>query len=336
MKKLLIFSLFFVFLLSYTTPLALLSFIASRTHKPLFYFPALLLHSLRSPPPPSFNLLFLGLDSRDDLLEKTTTTDTIILVNFSSTQGISAIPLPRDLWDNQISAKINQLYPLSQLQVSAYPYLQQNFQRVTGQRIDRTLILTTRNLIDIITLLGGLDLELPYTIKDDFYPNPEYIKNPNPSIPIYKTVYLPAGPTHLDSSNITEFVRSRKGSDNPQEGTDLGRIKRQQLVIDTLLSRLKSLSPRQDIETILSLYNYYGQNLETNLTDTDFMQLGLMLRHQLTKLSLNKITIPTGDNPQTDVIFHPASFTNQQWVYVTHQSDFSDLHQYIKAVLNGR
>src|SRR4030042_1631032 len=45
------------------------------------------------------NFLILGLDPRDDQLEKTNVTDTIILASLNlENYRLSLIPLPRDLW----------------------------------------------------------------------------------------------------------------------------------------------------------------------------------------------------------------------------------------------
>ncbi|PJE67116.1 hypothetical protein COU93_00520, partial [Candidatus Shapirobacteria bacterium CG10_big_fil_rev_8_21_14_0_10_36_6] len=57
------------------------------------------------------NFLILGLDPRNDLLEKTQTTDTIIYANISPKyDSVKLFSLPRDLWFYQKSIKINQIY----------------------------------------------------------------------------------------------------------------------------------------------------------------------------------------------------------------------------------
>jgi anionic cell wall polymer biosynthesis LytR-Cps2A-Psr (LCP) family protein len=56
----------------------------------------------------TFNFILLGLDKRDDLLEKTETTDTIIFGTFNFLKNkLSLISLPRDIWSYEIDAKIN-------------------------------------------------------------------------------------------------------------------------------------------------------------------------------------------------------------------------------------
>ncbi|MFA6361533.1 MAG: hypothetical protein WCX33_01870, partial [Candidatus Shapirobacteria bacterium] len=60
------------------------------------------------------NFIILGLDKRDDILEKTETTDTVIFASLNlKNYQIKTISIPRDLWFYDINAKVNEIYPLS-------------------------------------------------------------------------------------------------------------------------------------------------------------------------------------------------------------------------------
>lgn len=126
--------------------------------KPL-YFPKLIANSLihrQSVDQARFNLMVLGLDPRDDILEQTLTTDTIILVSLNLKKyQLTTISLPRDLWDYSLKQKINQIYPqaVKDYSPNIYPFLQGQYQRFLGQPIDRTLIVTTQNLKELIAWL---------------------------------------------------------------------------------------------------------------------------------------------------------------------------------------
>lgn len=272
------------------------------------------------------NFLILGLDPRDDLLEKTQTTDTIIYANISNKfDSVKLFSLPRDLWSYEKSKKINQLYP------DTFDNLQQNYKNIIGQDIDKTIIITTQNLKDIADIVGGIDIYLESELKDEKYPNQAYIDNPKSNAPIYKTIYYPAGQNHLDSANITEFVRSRKSSESAiNGGTDLGRIVRQQKLFDALLAKILQI---KDPKQLLNLYNYFDTKISHNLVKKDYLSLAIKILPNINRLKLLKINIPTGENPKTDIIFHPEKFINKQWVFITSSPDYQSLKSFISKSL---
>jgi len=274
------------------------------------------------------NFLILGLDPRNDLLEKTETTDTIIYAHLSPNfDNIKLFSLPRDLWFYPQSKKINQIYP------DSFANIQNNFNQVIGQNINRTIVITTQNLKDITDIIGGVDVYLDKELKDTQYPNQAYIDDPKSGAPMYTTIFYPQGNNHLDSSNITPFVRSRKSSDLASNGgTDLGRIARQQQLINSLLSKV---SQTRDPKQLLALYKYFDQNISHNLTKKDYLILGIKLFPHIKNLTLTKISIPTGEDPKTDIIYHPTKFINQQWVFITSTPDYQSLKSFISKSLTN-
>jgi len=279
------------------------------------------------------NFLILGLDKRDDALEKTTTTDTIIFASLDlKTFKLNLISTPRDLWFYEKEVKINNLYPLSlESGQDKFDYLKSNFEIIYGQPINHIVIVTTENLINFVNIIGGVDLYLEKGFTDDQYPNPEYIKNPISSIPVYKTISFPDGWNHLDSTNVTEFVRSRKSAETATDGgTDIGRIQRQQLLIDTILNKIKSGTFINTTDQLKNIYFFWQNDISKTLSDTDVLQIGLILNKNLKNISLNKIEIPIGTNSSDGIIYHPqkTSFT-KQWIFTTNDDKYQSLHQFI-------
>ncbi|MFA7301150.1 MAG: LCP family protein [Candidatus Shapirobacteria bacterium] len=276
--------------------------------------------------PPPQNFLILGLDPRNDLLEKSETTDTIIYAKISSNfDNIKLFSLPRDLWFFPTSKKINQIYP------DSFQNIQNNFSQIIGQNINKTIVITTQNLRDIIDIVSGVDVVIDTELTDNQYPNQDYIDDPKSGAPMYKTIYYPVGINHLNSSNITEFVRSRKSSDlSINGGTDLGRIARQQKLFDAILFKVLDIrNPKQ----IFALYQYFDSSISHNLNKVDYISLGLKILPNLKTIKLNKINIPTGENPKTDIIFHPQKFINKQWVFITSTPDYQSLKSFISKSL---
>ena len=276
------------------------------------------------------NFMVLGLDKRDDLLEKTETTDTIIFTSLNKKDSkINLISIPRDLWFYDINAKVNEIYPLSLKDPDQFSFIKDKFQKLTGQNIDHVFILTTDNLIQFVNLIGGVDITLDQGFIDKQYPNPDYIQDPKSGAPIYKTVEFPAGQIHLDQSNITEFVRSRKGGETvAQGGTDLARIQRQQLLIQAILEKIKSGNFLTKPQQIFDLYRFWNENISKDLSDIQAFKILTSIGENLSKLSLNKIEIKVGTSAKDGLIYHPATFVNQQWVFIPADKDYKSLQQF--------
>jgi len=282
------------------------------------------------------NFVILGLDKRDDSLEKTETTDTVILASLNlKTYKVNIISIPRDLWFYDINQKVNEIYPLSLKESNKFTYIKEKFQKLTNQNIDHVVILTTDNLIKFVQLIGGVDLTLDQGFIDTKYPNPEYIKNPSKNIPVYKTIEFKAGPVHLDESNITEFVRSRKGGETvAQGGTDLARIHRQQLLLDALLAKIKSGKLASDSSSLIDLYKFWNQDIEKDINDVQAIQILSTISENITKIELQKSEITVGTNAKNGLIYHPTSFINKQWVYIPSDKEYKSLQEFIDKSIN--
>lgn len=277
------------------------------------------------------NFIILGLDKRDDLLEKTNTTDTIMFVSVNlKNQKINMISLPRDLWFYNTNSKINEIYPQSLENYNQLQYIKEQFNNLTNQPIDHVVVLTTDNLIKFVKIIGGVDIFLENGFIDNQYPNPEYIKNPNSGVSKYKTIEFKSGLISLDESNITEFVRSRKGSDTVSKGgTDLARIQRQQLLLEALFNKLKSGQIVNKNLNIFELYQYWDKEIIKDVSDLNILQILTILRENISKLTLNKIEVPVGTNPKNGIIYHPDTFINKQWVFVPSDKDYQSFQEFI-------
>ncbi|MCL4383992.1 LCP family protein [Patescibacteria group bacterium] len=285
--------------------------------------------------PPHLNFLVLGLDPRDDILEKTSTTDTIMLVSFQSGKDtVKTVSLPRDLWDYQFHRKINNLYPYFKDDQKDPHYLSsinRELSNITGQKIDYDIVITTSSLRDLLNIVGGLDLYLPTGFRDDEFPNPAYIASPSANIPKYKTVEFKTGWVHLDASNVTDFVRSRHASDSPDTGgTDIGRIRRQQLVIAALIDKLKS---SKNVSVFKKLYQFWKTEITTNISDETLLSLALNNYRSIRQISFQKYELPIKDEKSPGVIYYPGVYTERQWAFIPTEKDYSSLKAYLAQVL---
>lgn len=279
------------------------------------------------------NFIFLGLDERDDVLEKTQTTDTIIFASLNLKDNkTTLISIPRDLWFYDTNSKINDIYPQSLKQKDKFTYIKDKFTQLTGQNVDHVIVLNTINLIKFINLTGGLDVYLENGFIDKEYPNPDYIKDPKSGASKYITVEFSSGNIHLDESNITQFVRSRHGGDTvAQGGTDLARIQRQQLVIDALLQKIKEGKIINSFGQLFDLYKFWDKDIIKDVTDFQAFQIGSIILKNIAnqkEFNLEKKEITVGESAKDSLIYHPTTFINKQWVFIPADKEYSAFHQF--------
>lgn len=292
----------------------------------------------------NYNFLLLGLDPRDDAIEKTETTDTIIFASFNfEKRYLSITSLPRDLWNFSTGTKINQIYPNSLKSNSTPDFnkIRKEFTPIIGQKIDSILIITTREIAEIVDILGGVSLFLENSIIDNHYPNPDYILHPNPKTPVYITVQFPAGENIINGSNVIPFVRSRKSSDNPiLGGTDLGRINRQQQLIDAIIKKIgdiRRLKPVEIYHLTKRLNRFWHTAIFKDINDQTL--LALALKFALSSppsipISLSRSTLPIEDVGTSGIIYHPEKFNTGAWVFIPRANDYQEIHQFIQKQIN--
>lgn len=307
--------------------------LAQKLDKPVEYLKSFLTEIQQENPyrnQDKLNFIFLGLDERDDSLEKTETTDTVIFASLNLKDNkLTLISIPRDLWFYQINAKINEIYPQSLEQNDKFSYIKEKFTQLIGQNIDHVIVLTTDNLIKFINLTGGIDVHLETGFTDNQYPNPDYIKDPKSGAPVYKTVEFSAGDIHLDESNITEFVRSRHGGETTaQGGTDLARIQRQQLVIDALIQKIKDGKLITSFSQVFNLYQFWDKDIAKDITDLDAARIGEVILANNSEFNLQKKEITVGTTAKDGLIYHPSTFINKQWVFIPADKDYKSFQQF--------
>ena len=101
---------------------------------------------------------------------------------------------------------------------------------LTARPIDAVLVADLWGVIKVVDAMGGIDIDVPYSVYDKAYPDPFYGRT---------ELYIPAGKQHFDGRMALAYARSR------HQDSDYGRMARQQ----TLL-----LAIREDIgpKTILN------------------------------------------------------------------------------------
>jgi len=211
------------------------------TVPPLGYAGTPLIARLRAGQPLALLLLGYGGPGHDGAF----LTDSLEVARLDPTSGaITLIGVPRDLWV-QIPAtadgrggywgKINEAFAVGVGSRGDYAtggaLASKAVAQVLGIPIDAWVALDFDGFRQAIDALGGVEVDVAQAFTDDHYPN-----NDDADIdPSYKTIHFAAGPQHLDGETALAFARSRYA---PEDGSDFGRARRQQLLITAAARQL--------------------------------------------------------------------------------------------------
>lgn len=192
------------------------------------------------------NILVLGTDLRDAEIEAfagkadSIASDTTMLVHISGDRKhVEVVSIPRDSMVSLPScttgdggtsyasdyAMFNSAFALgagnAQNLETAAACTVKTVEHLTGVRITSHVVLKMTGVIDIVDALGGVEVDLPEPIT---------------GVKKVQNLELPAGKQTLDGMTSIEFLRVRKAKG--MDGSDLGRIKRQQFFVDAMIKQV--------------------------------------------------------------------------------------------------
>ncbi|MFW0837573.1 MAG: LCP family protein [Candidatus Komeilibacteria bacterium] len=195
-------------------------------------------------------------------------TDTIILISLRPSTGqVALISIPRDLeinYNNSLNYKINEVFSQGLSNGSDKPaqFAAQIIGQNIGQEIDYYAVVDFSGFVEIIDLLGGVDIDVERAFTDNQYPTLDYE---------YRTVSFTAGPQHMDGATALEYARSRHG--NNGEGSDFARSRRQQKLLFAIKNNILNYQTLFNPYKLTKLYNIASQYIDTNISVSDAIAL---------------------------------------------------------------
>lgn len=238
-----------------------------------------------------YNILLIGHD------RAATLADVTMLINVNETKNaITVMQIPRDTYvdhftTNKVNAAYSTYYGLALKDGAKDPYLTavQEYATLLEQNlcinIHHTAVLNLDGLINIVDILGGVELYVPQRM---YYSDPEQ--------GLY--IDLQEGWQTLDGRNAENFVRFRSGYIQQ----DLGRINAQKIFLTALFEKVKASISITNTAKLTQVAGEIFNNLHTDMTASDIMYyakfaLGVDLSN------LNMITIP-GNVPQSHYVIN--------------------------------
>lgn len=186
------------------------------------------------------NILLLGADAGEG--RTSIRTDTMIVVSidpetgnvamFSLPRNIVRVPLPSEMgiWGCDCFPRmLNDLYVAGIESPQAFPGPQEpsvnavkgGFQEILGIPIHYYAMVTLEGFVGVIDAIGGVNINVPFTIIDETYPHEDGVT--------IEDVEIPAGLQHLDGHLALAYVRARRHAD------DYARMGRQRCLLNAIL-----------------------------------------------------------------------------------------------------
>lgn len=189
-----------------------------------------------------------------------------------SNHHTTLISVPRDLWV-QIPPNSGQYNKLNYAYVygsnnGANPVgggtmASQKISTITGLDVKYWVTINFAGFETFINAIGGVNVCVPDSFSS-LYP-----ANDDPNINAsWITIHFNKGCQHMDGKTAIEYSRAREVINNPAEGSDFARSKRQQLVMQAAISKLRSISNWP------SLYNALGSLQKAVYTNMSLADLG--------------------------------------------------------------
>ncbi len=238
------------------------------------------------------NLLIIGVDKRPGYQDLDAyLTDVVMVATVDPLSKESAVlSFPRDMlidihtdW-GVYSDRINTSYGVGVREGGSFSAgaqqlaldIKENF----GIDIDHWVILDFEGVEKLIDALGGIDIDIPYELSV-----PDWLYSNDDVNAVW--VSFPPGPQHLDGYHAVAFGRYRNDS-------DLYRVKRQQLVLQTALQRVFSMGLLNDP---IGLWNAYKDTVKTDIPMASMPGYALLLKETQGRLKTYSLGDPVNDVP---------------------------------------
>lgn len=226
------------------------------------------------------NILLLG--QGDESHDGVDLTDTIIVASIDAheTKSVSMLSIPRDLYlqqtENMGAGRINAMVrdykstlrfreqkSEEEASLFAMEELRKEIGALLGREIHRVVKIDFIGFVEAVDALGGIDVDVPFTIVDTQYPGPNYS---------YQTFIIQEGPQHLDGATALKYARSRHTT------SDFDRSARQQQLLAALGTKAKERGILGSVSRVTKLLKIISEHMETTMTVQEMLGLAALGR----------------------------------------------------------
>lgn len=257
--------------------------------------------------------------------------DTMIFANINPEERkITLVSVPRDLYYN--NRKINSIYALYGMEE-----LKRTLSFVTGYKIDKYILIDMYAFIDVIDLIGGIDVHLDAPVIDPTYKTFDGGK--------WGTLYYRAGDHHLSGKQALRLARSRHTS------SDFARSKRQHMILGAIQTKAQNLGfgdaaeLSQIAETILGktetdinlaeAISYYFRYQNFNINGGHVISSGNVLISRHTSYSKKKNMGCMESSLEEEKVEECESVDKGQYILIPRNENWNNVRWYFNEILEG-
>lgn len=218
-------------------------------------------------------------------------TDTIQIVSIDPNNNkIAALSIPRDLYvtvPQYGGVKINQVYQIGQGNEKVYGSGPDLAKDIVSEILDLPIHYYVKMDFDgfkkIIDEAGGIDIDVPNTISDPYYPDEDMIG--------YNPFYIEAGKQQMNGSTALKYARSRETT------SDFDRSARQQQILIALRNKVLNLGFLTNPSKLTGMMQILGDHLRTDLQINEIKRLAEIVKNVDTDGMVAKVLDSSTDSP---------------------------------------
>lgn len=271
------------------------------------------------------NILLLGEGGGDH--SGANLTDTIMIVSLDMKDfTVGILSVPRDLWvetEDLGGTRINKIVELTiesgGTVEDGLEVMRQEVEEVLDIPIHYYALADFAGVTDVIDSIGGIEVTVPETLYDPFYPKDGTYD--------YEPFYIKAGEQSLDGATALKYIRSRKTT------SDFDRARRQKDVLNAIREKLMSSEVLFSKTKLKKLYQTYSDNIKTDLRIYEFIYLG----RKASKFDGDKIAHSVvNDDPYLTggFLYTPErEFYGGAFVLVPQSNSFEELQEFAHITL---
>jgi polyisoprenyl-teichoic acid--peptidoglycan teichoic acid transferase len=283
------------------------------------------------------NILLLG--TGDANHDGPNLTDTMIFLSLDPLyKDIFLLPIPRDIWSEELKDKINSAYAYGENKKAGGGGVLAKavVSEVTGLPVHYFVKINFSAFEELIDLLEGVDVNVENSFTDNKFP---IVGKENEACPEedkefkcrYTTVSFVKGLTHMDGKTALNYVRSRYA--DGVEGTDFARSKRQANLLNSIKKKAFTLKNITDEKLMSDLVSTVMKNIDTDISKEEaiiFAKTALKFKDSVIRHGVLDWGDPQ-NNKQGLLINPPLSKDyGDAWVLIPRNNSWKEIHDYIK------
>lgn len=289
-------------------------------------------------------------------------TDTVMVAIIdSSARRVNLISIPRDLWIDEITGKVNSAYEKGLSKNDGLGFAKRVVSKFLGIQIDHAIRIDFNGFIEAIDSIGGVEVNVERSFEDYLYPvsgkendmcgNEEVEVDGKKALKLedgkiatdsatedkgyqyfkcrYEHLKFERGLTQMDGVTVLKFVRSRHGSGG--EGSDFARAKRQQRALEAIRAKVLSSDSLVNPNGITKAMQALGRSFDSDMSVADMINV-----YSMVKKDVKILSFVLGGEGGGSLLEHPNPDNfGGAWVLTPRGGDYTLVRNYIQDIING-